>query len=106
MRSGEGKAIVALVFGSNIGIVLVDLAIAKATLVIKSTTTAKKTTQYATAKYQSIYCELLLKRRGLRGLPRLAFKVDLRSTNYICAGGKYLQLKARYDLLKRNYCYC
>jgi hypothetical protein len=87
------------------GMVLVDLAVAEAAGVGNYTVAAKKNTS-ATAKYKSIYCELLPKRRGLRGLPRLAFSVDLRSTYYRCACGKHLHLKAGYVLLKRNYCYC
>ena len=73
MRTGEEKSIVAPVFCSNMGMVLVDQAIAEAAGVGKSTATAKKTSS-ATAKYQSICCELLPKRRGLRGLPRLALE--------------------------------
>ncbi len=61
------------VFGSSMGMVLVDQAIAEAAGVGKSTATAKKTCS-ATAKYQSICCEMLPKRRGLRGLPRLALE--------------------------------
>ncbi len=79
MRSGEGKSIVAPVFGSSMGMVPVDQAIAEAPRVGKSTATAKKTSS-ATAKYQSICCELLPKRRWLRGLPRLALEKGDKST--------------------------
>ena len=101
MRSGEEKSTVAPVFCSNMGMVLVDQAIAEAAGVGKSTAAAKRTSS-ATAKYQSICCELLPKRRGLHGLPRLAFTLDLRSTYHRCAGGKHLQLKAGYQLLQKK----
>ncbi len=101
MRSGEGKSTVAPVFCSNTGMVLVDHAIAEAAGVGKSIVVAKRTSS-ATAKYQSICCELLPKRRGLHGLPRLAFIVDLRSTYHRCGGGKQLQLKHDIGYLKKK----
>ena len=68
---------------------LVDLDNDEVERVGKSTAVAKNATS-ATAKYQSIRCEHLRKLRGLHGLPRLAFAIDLRSTYYRCAGGKHL----------------
>jgi hypothetical protein len=101
-ESFERKSTVAPVFGGYMGMVLVDLAITEVVGVQNSIVDALKTS-YVTAKYKS---NQLPNRRGLRGLPRLAFTLDMRSTYYRYAGVKHLQLKARYDLLKRNYCYC
>ncbi len=74
----------------------------------RATATAK-TISYATAKFDNIYGELVLKRWGLRGLLRLAFAKDLRSRFYICAGGKQQRQKTRakrhHDLQKENYGY-
>ena len=69
----------------------------------RATATAKSTT-LATAEFASLYGELVLMRRGLRGMSRLTFAEDLRSRYYRCAGGKELRQKARakmqHDLQK------
>ena len=70
----------------------------------RATATSKATTS-ATAKFAKGV--LVLKRRGFRGLLRLAFAVDLRSRFYRCAGGKQLLRKARDKAaLEENGCYC
>jgi hypothetical protein len=99
-RQGRGAVeenTVALVLCSNMGM-LKPMLLEKES----ANATANKTTTYATAKSTCMYRELVLKRRGLRGLLRLIFAKDLRSRFYRCAGGKELLQKAgekmQYDL--------
>ncbi len=73
-RSGGDKGTVANVSCRNMGMLKPRLHDQKI-----ATATAKSST-FATAKFSSIYGELVLKRRGLRGMLRLAFTKDLRST--------------------------
>ena len=77
------------VFCSKMGMALVILQKPRLQEKERAIATARTTT-FATAKFAITYGELLLKRRGLRGLLRLAFTLDMRNTFYKCAGGKWL----------------
>ena len=95
------------VFGSNVGMVHVYLEVAKAAKVGDLLLPLKKTTS-ATAQIFFIYGERVLKRRGLRGLLRLAFAIDLRSKCHGCARtvvSALLSLKMLHELLEGNCCF-